>query len=249
MSVRSSIHGTNYYNVPAAGILRARNTAYRGRTNTAFYNKQTGSRANTRIINVQPISLGFNGLPITRGNGLMATGFFKPDINISNRAFNPCANIKNSSRLNNDYRRFRGGYLYNFPQYLGYNNFGNSYAFGCSYPFALGTYGTTAFPVRPDQLVNCSPEYSIPLNQPVSCSPEYSIPLNQPVNCSVGYPIGYPTYATPCTLNNPYPITSPECAPFLNCQCYANPNDCRSCVAAQGGGPHCADQICGPHVV
>ena len=45
-----------------------------------------------------------------------------------------------------------------------------------------------------------------------------------------------------------YPPASPECAPHLNCASNSNPNDCRSCVSAQGGPSHCASQICGPHI-
>lgn len=44
-----------------------------------------------------------------------------------------------------------------------------------------------------------------------------------------------------------YPPAAPECMPHLNCRGQRRPNDCRSCVSAQGGSSHCVDQICGPH--
>ena len=68
-----------------------------------------------------------------------------------------------------------------------------------------------------------------------------------------GYQSGYPDctqlgyqYGNPYQYN--YPYTAPECAPHIGCENIPDTNDCRSCVSANGGPSHCADQICGPHV-
>lgn len=61
------------------------------------------------------------------------------------------------------------------------------------------------------------------------------------------YPNGYPLYGYPDSQLTSYPPVAPECRLHTNCAANANPNDCRSCVTAQGGSPHCANHICGPH--
>lgn len=78
------------------------------------------------------------------------------------------------------------------------------------------------------------------------------------------YANGYPYYRNPhsqvpgAVSYNPttrlpesreYPVTSPECSPYINCAYYPNSNDRRSCVSAMGGPSHCAQQIGGPHRV
>ena len=72
----------------------------------------TSSRYGSRIINATPTSgeVRFNGLAITRPEFMKGSSFNNPNANIANRVFQPGGKLKYKSRINNDYRKFRGGY-------------------------------------------------------------------------------------------------------------------------------------------
>ena len=111
-------------------------------------------------------------------------------------------------------------------------------------------------PLYPNQLdprLYAGPVYANGYPFPYAYGRTGPLPTNQldpRVNNLLAYQNGYPVppqFDPNPTLAQSYPLTSPECSPYMECSSYADPNDCRSCVSAAGGSSHCADQICGPH--
>jgi hypothetical protein len=82
----------------------------------------------------------------------------------------------------------------------------------------------------------------------------YNNPSRSPNYYNNGLFTGYPYVRDPLNVYRSYylPVSllyAPYTSPYqLSCSGYANPNDCRSCVAAFGGSPYNAQQICGPHI-
>jgi hypothetical protein len=260
MSVRGGLTSTYRFNVPAAGRIRSNNKAPNGRISSAYYKTQTGSRGNTRVLNLLPTSIQYNGSPLTRIEMQRGSAFLNPNTNIVDRAFSANNSISNSSRLNNDYRRYRGGYVYNFPSYIPYYNEGDQVAWGPSYPWALGNYGYAAYPYPYNKVT----DYRVPYPENLDIVPYTGVsenPALYPENLYTTIPyanvganpvhdvIYNKGFAAPYPLNYGYPNASPECSPYLNCQRYTGPNACRACVSNQGGTNNCATQICGPQVI
>lgn len=82
----------------------------------------------------------------------------------------------------------------------------------------------------------------------------YNNPFRSPNYYANGLFTGYPCGRDPFNVYRSYylPVSSlyaPYVSPYQSvCGGYANPNDCRSCVAAFGGSPYAAQQVCGPHI-
>jgi len=156
------------------------------------------------------------------------------------------------------------GYPYNVPYQAitsntgflnaGYGSYAGSYA---GYPYAGSYAGTYAgYPYAGSGSYAGYPYagYGSYAGYPYAGSLNTGYPTHDV------YPNGYPIYGTysyaalgptlgPYGGPFYYPPASPECGIHLACAEYSNPNDCRSCVSSRGGSSHCADQICGPHVL
>ena len=182
---------------------------------------------------IQPVAdIRFNGNEQTRPERALGT-VSRFSGAVADRAYNPYHHTRYPYP---DHRRFRHG-AYDariasnpfFPYPYGYPYTYPHPFLKALYPYpGVGYYpypGTGYFPYLPTTYYRGFPAYPY----------RYSYPSATPN-----------AYLYPSPLL--YPPTSPECAPYVNCQGYANPNDCRSCVASEGGGSRCASLLCGPHV-
>jgi hypothetical protein len=181
----------------------------------------------TRTVNTLPgLGIAYNANLITApANGLAP---FQYPL-LTNFADNPVAN---------GYNLARSGLNYGTTRYNTYNPADPRFIYNRAvFPNGYPLYNNTARPYYRGLCADYPNGY--PFDYP-----------NDNGNPFSGYPYGrYPYGAFPHTgfSRYDYPLAAPECAPHINCGSYSHPNDCRSCVSAQGGPSHCAGQICGAH--
>lgn len=202
--------------------------------NTGQANLVNGNRGDTGTF--------LNFMPNNNG------GFRKPMVSVGGGI---AENIADNS-INNAYNLARGGQDYDIRTFRGAINFDprllnqNVYANGVPY------YGVPNLDFYRSHL----PPYSMayPYGYPYNVQPgphSYTSvdPIENPKLIQEYYD-QFPQQYDPQMYAQVYrpPYNGPGCAPYNGCAGYPNPNDCRRCVSARGGGSFCADRTCGPRL-
>lgn len=207
--------------------------------------------SNSVNYNIAANSLAANN-PAQFGSGLGGNSFTTPTFGAGafnntiayNTADNSISNAYNLDRsgINYDFRRYRPGYYNPVPTAPGLFRPESLYPSPYPYqPYYAANYG------NPNGGPYVDRPYAGPYppgvyNGIYGLAPPYNGPFAGEAN-------PYSFYRPYGNYDPAFPPYAPECLPYGNCrdQHPNNPNACRSCVIAQGGSAHCADQICGPY--